>query len=59
MNDDLDFDPTADDLAEVEDLADDLLDVDDEDDYSYLDFDANVRDDRYSNSGVPAWSAWA
>jgi hypothetical protein len=56
-NDDLfDLDPSDDDLAAVEDVQD----TDDstyEDDY--LNWDDNVRDDRYADNGIPSWSVWA
>jgi hypothetical protein len=59
MLDDIDFDPTAADLDEVE--QDDLLLVDvSDDDYEDEPFaDDGPVDDRWSGSGIPAWSAWA
>lgn len=56
MND-FDFDPTADDLATVEDdLTLDLSVEDDEDEDESYD---PLHDDRYDGEGVPSWSAWA
>lgn len=56
-NDELDFEPTADDLAEVEDLATEILDDDVEDDLD--DWGYAPKDDRYEGNGIPSWSAWA
>ena len=55
MND-FDFDPTAADLAEVEDL--DTFDTDEVEDFDFED-DYSPRDDRYDGEGVPSWSAWS
>ena len=67
MND-LDFEPTAADLADVSDLAAEveaeeidwesllpapIVSVEDDED------DSPWHDDRYDGTGIPSWSAWA
>lgn len=48
------IDPTDDDLVDVDDSDESSTWIDDEDDFSY-----SAVDDRWNDSGVPSWSAWA
>lgn len=64
--DDFDFDPTAADLAEVDESVEDLTAADWEallpkavESESFDWDDEPVLDDRWSGDGVPSWSAWA